>query len=53
MNEVERQTQKEVQRNLQADLQDGNKEKEAVIERASVSMTWRSRLRSRNTGMDA
>ena len=53
MNEIERQTQKEVQRNLQADLQDDNKGKEAETERAPVSMTWRSRLRPRNTGVDA
>ena len=44
MNEVERQTQKEVQRNLQADSRDGNKGKEAMTERATVSITWRSRL---------
>ena len=53
MNEAERQTQKEVQKNLQANLRDGNKGKEAMTERAPVSMTWRSRLRPRNTGMDA
>ena len=53
MNEVERQTQKKVQRNLQADSRDGNKGKEAMTERAPVSITWRSRLRPRNTGVDA
>ena len=53
MNEVERMTQKEVQKNLQADSQDGNRGTGAMIERNPVSAIWRSCLRPRNTGVDA
>ena len=44
MNEVERMTQKEVQKNLQSDSQDGNGGTGAMIERDPVSVIWRSRL---------
>ena len=45
-------TQKEVLKNLQADLQDSDRGKGTVTERDPESVIWRNRLRPRNTGVD-